>query len=113
MTTATTGEQPINARWKASSDAMVKAFGKPRVEVMLEPLIPLRYDGETLILGAPSGWLRDYVGRQLGKRVEKILGCPIRIEVSDIARKAEARRKAGTAGNGSFPAQNECGAAAQ
>lgn len=87
-------QPPVNARWKDCLPAFERAFGKVRAELFLGRLIPLSYAGEVLVLGAPSAWHRDWVTRHFGERVQKILGGPIRVEVSDIARAAEARLRA-------------------
>lgn len=85
----------INARWKACRPAMVRAFGEARTAVLLDRLIPLQHDGKVLVLGAPSAWHRDWVVRQFSQRLAKILGQPIRVQLSEVATRAEARMKVG------------------
>jgi len=85
---------PINSKWKAAMPAFERAFGRVRAAHFLGRLIPLRYDGDKLILGAPSPWHRHWVIKHYCGRVEKILGAPVQIEVSEIARVAEARQRA-------------------
>ena len=88
------GDEPVNGHWKACQGAFERAFGKPRCAVFLRPLIPLHHEGRTLVLGAPSPFTRDYVRSRLSDRLARILEQPVRIEVSEIAKKAEARRRA-------------------
>jgi len=93
MTTATT-EQRVNADWKACMPKMEQAFGKVRTDVLLRRLIPLEYSGDTLVLGAPSEWHCQHVTRHFTERLQRILGRPVRIVASAIARNAESRLKA-------------------
>ena len=58
-------------------------------------LIPIRAQGEGLLLGAPSRHFADIVNRHLAATIVRALGCPVTVVRHSAAIRASAKRQGG------------------
>ena len=94
------GSEPINTAWKNARPIFAKWFGEPMARAWWDICIPLRYEGDCLILGLPATtFYLQTVPRQWGGKMASAYRAggakgKIAFEKSEIATKAQRARKA-------------------
>ena len=70
LTDALDGDSHMQAAWQEMMEVLQKELSAPAYSNYLQHVLPLRLDEDKLILSAPSDFVKDWLVRRFGQRIE-------------------------------------------